>query len=158
MSEDTLFLWQSMVVGSSITFLYDWFRIVRRVIPHRQWVVSLEDLIFWLFCTVSVFWWMYRVTNGGMRWFAVAGALTGMCLYKSLISRFLVTYASKLLQCILRILGKALRILLRPVSVIGKGLAKRGSVISQKRRKIAGNLKIRLKNWFKVLKIRLCKR
>jgi len=158
MSGDTLFLWQSVAVGIGITFLYDWLRILRSVIPHRQWAVSLEDLVFWLFCTISVFWWMYRVTNGGMRWFAVAGALVGMCLYKRLVSGLLVTYVSKLLQCILRILGKGLQILLRPVSVVGKELAKKGSAISQKRRKITGNLKIWLKNWFKVLKIRLCKR
>lgn len=158
MSEDTLFLWQSVAVGIGITFLYDWLRILRRVIPHRQWAVSLEDLVFWLVCTVAVFWWMYRVTNGGMRWFAVAGALTGMCLYRRLLSEFLVTYVSKLLQCILQILVKGLRILLQPLCAVGRSLAKKGSSFSRKRRKITGNLKIWLKNWFKVLKIRLRKR
>jgi len=158
MSEDTLFLWQSVLVGIGITFVYDLLRIVRRVISHRQWVVSLEDLFFWLCCTVLVFWWMYRVTNGGMRWFAVAGALTGMCLYKRLLSVPLVTYISKLLQGILRIVGKAVRLILRPLSAVGKSLERKRDTINQRRRKITGNLKIWLKNWWKVLKIRLCKR
>ena len=158
MSEDTLFLWQSVLVGIGITFVYDLLRIVRRVISHRQWVVSLEDLFFWLCCTVVVFWWMYRVTNGGMRWFAVAGALTGMCLYKRLVSVPLVTYVSKLLLCILHIVGKVVRLLLRPFQAVGKSMARKWEVFSQHRRKITGNLKIWLKNWWKVLKIRLCKR
>lgn len=158
MSEETLFLWQSVVVGIGITFVYDWFRIVRRVIPHRQWVVSLEDLFFWLFCTFFVFWWMYRVTNGGMRWFAVAGALAGMYLYKRLISVLFVAYVSKLLRCILGILGKGVGLLLRPLCAIGKRLVRKRDALRQRRRKIAGNLKIWLKNWWKALKIRLCKR
>lgn len=158
MSEETLFLWQSVVVGIGITFVYDWFRIVRRVIPHRQWVVSLEDLFFWLFCTFFVFWWMYRVTNGGMRWFAVAGALAGMYLYKRLISVLFVAYVSKLLRCILGILGRGAGFVLRPVCALGKSLVEKRDALSQRRRKIVGNLKIWLKNWWKALKIRLCKR
>lgn len=158
MSEDTLFLWQSVLVGIGITFVYDLLRIVRRVISHRQWVVSLEDLFFWLCCTVVVFWWMYRVTNGGMRWFAVAGALTGMCLYKRLVSVPLVTYVSKLLLCILHIVGKVVRLLLRPFQAVRKSMARKQEAFNQHKRKIAGNLKIWLKNWWKVLKIRLCKR
>ena len=158
MSEDTLFLWQSVAVGIGITFFYDWLRILRRVVPHKQWVVSLEDLVFWLICTVTVFWWMYRVTNGGMRWFAVTGALVGMCVYKRLFSEFLVTFVSKLLKAILQILGKGLRILWRPFGVVAKSLAKKGSTLGRKGRKITDNLKIWLKNWFKVLKIRVRKR
>lgn len=158
MSENTLFLWQSVAVGIGITFFYDWLRILRRAVPHRQWVVSLEDLVFWLVCTIAVFWWMYRVTNGGMRWFAVTGALVGMCVYKRLLSEFLVTFVSKLLKGILQILEKGLRILLQPFGAVGKSLAKKGSRLAGKQRKIAGNLKMWLKNWFKVLKIRLRKR
>ena len=158
MSEDTLFLWQSVAVGIGIVFFYDWLRIFRRVVSHKQWAVSLEDLVFWLVCTVMVFWWMYRVTNGGMRWFAVTGALVGMCVYKRWFSEFLVTFVSKLLKGILQILGKGLRILLRPFVAVAKSLEKKGNAFRRKGRKIAGNLKIWLKNWFKVLKIRVRKR
>lgn len=158
MSGDTAFLLQAVGMGIGITFLYDWLRIFRRVLPHRQIVVSLEDLFFWIFCTMYVFWWMYRVSNGGMRWFAIAGALTGMGLYKKFISRLLVTYVSLLLKRVLEIIEKILRILLRPVRYLGMEIGQKRKAFSRKRRKVAANVKIWLKNCLKVLKIKLSKR
>lgn len=158
MSGDTAFLLQAVGMGIGITFLYDWLRIFRRVLPHRQIVVSLEDLFFWIFCTMFVFWWMYRVSNGGMRWFAIAGALTGMGLYKKFISRLLVTYVSLLLKRVLEIIEKILRILLRPVRYLGMEMGQKRKAFSRKKRKVAANVKIWLKNCLKVLKIKLSKR
>lgn len=158
MSGDTAFLLQAVGMGIGITFLYDWLRIFRRVLPHRQIVVSLEDLLFWIFCTMYVFWWMYRVSNGGMRWFAIAGALTGMGLYKKFISRLLVTYVSLLLKRVLEIIEKILRILLRPVRYLGMEIGQKRKAFSRKKRKVAANVKIWLKNCLKVLKIKLSKR
>lgn len=158
MSGDTAFLLQAVGMGIGITFLYDWLRIFRRVLPHRQIVVSLEDLFFWIFCTMYVFWWMYRVSNGGMRWFAIAGALTGMGLYKKFISRLLVTYVSLLLKRVLEIIEKILRILLRPVRYLGMEIGQKRKAFSRKKRKVAANVKIWLKNCLKVLKIKLSKR
>ena len=53
MSKDTLFLLQAVGVGAAITFLYDWLRTIRKVIPHKQIVISLEDLLFWIFCGIQ---------------------------------------------------------------------------------------------------------
>ncbi|MBQ7775170.1 MAG: spore cortex biosynthesis protein YabQ [Lachnospiraceae bacterium] len=138
-----------------ITFVYDWLRIVRRVIPHKQFVVSLEDFFFWVFCAIYVFLWMYRFSNGSMRWFAVAGALFGMYLYKKLLSGFLVTYVSKLLKYILGLLGKVLSLCFRPLRFIGRKLSKVQSKARKHRRKLLGNFKIWLKSRLKALKIRV---
>lgn len=157
MSEDTIFLLQAFATGAMITFVYDWLRILRRVIPHKQFVVSLEDFCFWVFCAVSVFLWMYRVSNGSMRWFAVAGALFGMYLYKKLFSRILVTYVSKLLQFLLRLLGRVLAFCLRPVRLAGHKIGGLHGKARCYRRKILENFKRWLKSHLKALKIRLTK-
>ena len=103
---------QAVAAGVMIPFVYDWLRILRRGIPHRPFVVTLEDFFFWVICSIAVFLWMYRVSNGGMRWFSIAGALTGMFLYKKICSDLLVTYAAKLLTLILKLLGKIIVIIL----------------------------------------------
>lgn len=158
MSGDMAFLLQAICVGSLIPFLYDGLRILRRVIPHRNWVVSVEDLLFWLLCTWYVFLWMYRVSNGGMRWFAIVGALMGMCVYKRLISGFWVEGVSRLLRFLLDICGKVLSVLLRPMVYCMKKTGIAYGKVSQKRRKVIGNLKIWLKSFLKALKIRVCKK
>lgn len=158
MSKDTLFLLQAVGVGAGITFLYDWLRTLRRVIPHKQFAVSLEDLIFWIFCAIQVFLWMYRVTNGGMRWFAVVGALAGMWLYKKLFSRIFVKGSSWVLSRILVILSKVLGILLKPLKWILSRMRTAGSRLGREKKKILGNFKIWLKSRLRALKIRVSKR
>ncbi len=158
MSKDTLFLLQAVGVGAAITFLYDWLRILRRVIPHKQFAISLEDLFFWFFCAVQVFLWMYRVTNGGMRWFAVAGALMGMWLYKKLFGRIFVEGFSWLLSRMLAILAKVLRVLFKPLKWILARMKSVGGQFSKRKKKIMENFKIWLKSRLRALKIRVCKR
>ncbi len=157
MSEDTIFLLQAFVIGAAIPFIYDGARIFRRVIPHKQILVSLEDMLFWLVCAFYVFWWMYRASNGGMRWFAVAGALFGMYLYKRLVSGWFVTYVSHLLQYLLHILGRILAIVLRPIAFIGKKVKFARKKVHGRVKKLTGNLKLRLKSCLRAIKIRLCK-
>lgn len=43
------------VTGAVITFIYDQIRIVRRVLPHGSVLVAIEDLLFWLFAGIVIF-------------------------------------------------------------------------------------------------------
>lgn len=158
MSGDTAFLCQAFVVGVLITFTYDWLRILRRVIPHKQIGISMEDLFFWLLWGGAVFLWMYRISNGGMRWYAVAGAMLGIWLYRKLFSGPFVKISERVLAMLLKILYRVLAFLLRPLGYIWKRLVGIKVHLAGKRRKVAGNLKIRLKSYLKALKIRLSKR
>lgn len=89
------FLVHSFWFGIYITFIYDIIRIIRRVIRHGKLWISIEDLCFWIYCGIEIFLLLKRESNGILRWYAVAGALTGMLLYRKLISRFLIKYVSR---------------------------------------------------------------
>ncbi len=157
MSRDTVFLLQAIGAGVLIPFVYDWLRIFRRVVPHKQLVVSLEDFFFWVICAISVFLWMYRVSNGSMRWFAVAGALFSMYLYKAWFSNFFVKHIAGLFCRVLGILKKILYRLLAPVRFLGGKVHKAGQKARQHRRKFFGKCKIWLKSRLKVFTIRITK-
>lgn len=98
MESENLFLLHSVVLGIYLTFLYDNIRIFRRVIPHNTFVISLEDIIYWVYLAAEVFLLMYRESNGLMRWFSVLGAMAGIFLYEKLFGRYYVYYISQLLQ------------------------------------------------------------
>lgn len=158
MSANTVYLLQAFALGAVITFTYDWLWILRKVVCHRQFVINLEDIGFWLLWGLLVFIWMYRVSNGGMRWFAVGGAVFGMCLYRGLISDFFVKGMSFLLEKILHILSKVLRQFWRP---IGHGMRKAGSCCKRtgrKSRKLLGRFIFWLKIKRKAFKMRIEKR
>ena len=143
MANENIFLFYALIMGIFITFLYDILRIFRRVCPHSNFWVSVEDICFWLYCAAEVFLLMYHESNGTLRWFAVMGALAGMMLYKKLISPFFVKYMSLWLCRLLQTVGKLTRFLLRPFASMAKAfrkfLGKTNKSVSR-RRKSAGRL------------------
>lgn len=158
MSGDSVFLLHALLTGVFITFVYDGFIILRRVIPHKSFVESLEDLIFWIFCAIYVFSLLYRESNGTLRWFAVVGAMAGMILYKKTVSGILVKGATWLLSKVLWAFGRVLAFLCRPIGFLWKKVRRLHQHLQLRRRKIQGNLKIWLKSNLKALKIKLSKR
>lgn len=157
MSENTIFLLHAFYVGLVIIFVYDWLLVLRKVFVHGGGLVSLEDLGFWIFCALYVFSWMYRESNGTLRWFAVAAAFTAMFLYKKTLSPLFIQGASGLLLLLGKLLSAFLRILLTPIRRLRRRAGRIGSRIMSRKRKIMGNCKIRLKSFAKALKIRLKK-
>ncbi|MCM1567958.1 MAG: spore cortex biosynthesis protein YabQ [Roseburia sp.] len=101
MVSENEFLLHALIMGIFITFVYDILRVFRRVFPHNAFWVSLEDIIFWIYCAEEVFLLMYHESNGNLRWFAVIGALAGMLFYKKCISPLFVKYAAMLIGWLL---------------------------------------------------------
>lgn len=159
MVSETDFLLHSLLLGVFITFVYDLLRIFRRVVPHARFMVSLEDLGFWVYCGAQVFLLMYRESNGTLRWFAVFGALSGMVSYKKIVSPWLVKYASLGLGKALGFLGKALKWLCRPIGFLcrkaGKNASRAGGRLHRLGKKFGRAVKMRLTFFLKVFKMNL---
>lgn len=115
MTSETDFILHAFYMGIFITYVYDILRVLRRVIPHPDFLVSLEDMGFWVYCALKVFLLMYRESNGTLRWFAICGALMGMFLYIKLVSPLWMKCATLLLGKIMEILFKILTFMLKPV-------------------------------------------
>ncbi len=143
MGSENTFILHAMYIGFYITFVYDLLRIFRRVIPHKAIFVSIEDLLFWVYCSITVFLLLYREGNGTLRWFAVAGALVGMLLYKKLFSGLLVNYLSKFLQKLLLIVKK----ITSPVVAGASNVSRKGArmvIRTTKRRLTIGKKLLRM--------------
>ncbi len=163
MATENEFLLYALFMGIFITFIYDLLRILRRVVPHNDFFVSLEDILFWIYCAVKVFLLMYHESNGTLRWFAVLGAVAGMLLYMKLVSPLFVKYVSMLLQKLLHFVCRVVGFLLRPFMRLAGRLreklaraARRRAVKLQKKRELnRGILKKKLTSLRKVLKMDL---
>lgn len=159
MENENIFLLHALLMGIFITFVYDLLRIFRRVVPHASFFVSLEDLVFWVYCGAEVFLLMYRESDGSLRWFAVLGALFGMFLYKKLVSRLFVKYVSLFLNKLLEILRKIFKFICRPFCFAGrkagKTAYKAGGGIHRLLRRMGRAVKNRLTIFLKMLKMSL---
>lgn len=120
MASENEFLLHAFFMGAYITFVYDILRIIRRVIPHGRFWVSVEDIVFWIYCAAEVFLLMYYESNGTLRWFAVFGALVGMLLYKKTLGILFVKYISMWLQKLKDFVVKIGRIVLAPFLAAGR--------------------------------------
>ncbi len=161
MADENIFLLHAFLLGVFLTFVYDQLRILRKVVPHNGFLVGLEDLGFWAFCSVEAFLLMYRESSGKLRWFAVGGALAGMFLYLKTASPILVKYVSLFLGKVLGMIGKVARFLGKPFFLAGRKAGRMCAQIRQsaarKRKSFARNVKKGLTRRVKVLRIFLTK-
>lgn len=158
-TEEVIFLLHSFLLGIVITFVYDLFRIFRRVIRHGILWISLEDLFFWILTAVGIFYLLHYENNGAFRWFAILGAGVGMFLYKKTLSEPLVQLVSKLVN---RLLGLGVRILRRLLAPFRALFRRLGIWAGRFTRRVKRELRIRrrainyrLTAWRKVFKIKL---
>ena len=154
---EVTFFYHSFLAGIVITLIYDGFLVVRRLYRHSLFLISLEDLFFWIGCAIGVFYLLYDENNGILRWFAILGAAMGMLLYKKTISPFLIKFTEKILQGLIRILCSVFAFLFRPVVFLSRKGKKLFKAALSKGAKIGKYTKNQLTQRQKILKITLCK-
>jgi hypothetical protein len=120
MVDENVFLAHAFFIGIYITFVYDLLRILRRVVPHSSFWVSVEDLAFWVYCAGKVFLLMHHESDGTLRWFAVLGALVGMLLYRKTVGALFVKYMSLALIKVRDFCIKICKMVCKPFCAAGK--------------------------------------
>lgn len=92
--EFTVFL-SSICTGVLVSAVYGVIRVIRRLIPHSLFWISIEDLIYWVWFGIYVFIELHRTCSGRIRWFFVAGIGIGMGGAGFLIFKFIKNYIDK---------------------------------------------------------------
>lgn len=132
----------SFGVGILLMFSYDVLRIFRQIIHHGTFSLGLEDVIYWLACSLVVFAMLYRENDGLLRWFVLAGIALGMMVENHFLSPYIVRLISRVIKKILFLMGKFLKFISGPM----RAAAKRG-------KKVCIFLKKQLKKIGKAIKI-----
>lgn len=94
--EKELFVFlQASLAGNLIYLVYSAIRVVRRIVKHNLFFVSLEDLIFWIGTGIYLFVKIYQTSNGSIRWYFVIGVLVGAILTHLINSKITKKYIAK---------------------------------------------------------------
>jgi len=78
-------LWYGVVLFG----VYDGLRIFRVMIRHRNWMVGLEDIAFWIWAAFYLFSHFFRDTYGTVRGYQLLGVGTGGIIWEYGCGRFL---------------------------------------------------------------------
>lgn len=140
---EAVFFGMSLLVGMGLRVVYDVFRIWRRVIKHGNFWIGIEDMFYWIFCTIAIFLLLYRENDGMLRLFAFIGILCGMGIYHILLSRYVLKFFVWLLNGVLVKIRGVSRVVFGPFIKIG--------------RKILVFFKKWLKKIYKAIRMGLCK-
>ncbi|MDE6972355.1 MAG: spore cortex biosynthesis protein YabQ [Lachnospiraceae bacterium] len=154
---EVMFFFHSFLMGIVITFVYDGFLVLRRVIRHNLLLISLEDMVFWIACAIGVFYMLYEENNGVLRWFAVFGAALGMIVYKESISSLIVNFLSKVLSGFIHLWIKVFGLVFRPVCILGRKACRFLGKFLRKGKRAGKSMKKKLTKDAKLLKITLCR-
>ena len=149
------FLLASVCLGAGIAFVYDCLRIFRRVAAHGIFWVSVEDLAYWAFVSISIFCLLYYENNGAFRWFSILGAGGGMAVYKALLGRFLVEYLSRFLLWAKRLWRRFWTWALTPWRMVRRFLGRRAHAGARRAKSTGRLLKKRLTVQARLIKIEL---
>lgn len=148
--EELALLSYFFLVGVFLAASYDVLRILRGIIPHGSFLVNLEDLLYWIYVAVVVFVKLYDKNDGRLRGYVFGGILVGMVVYAGSFGRICVP--------------KLIRILQRICGVLMKPLHHMAAYLRKERRKgqdFCGKVwtcqKKRLKKFWKMVKMSLCK-
>ncbi len=121
------------IAGVLLAFLYDLFRLKRRIVRTTPALVHIEDILYWLCAAVILFLFSYGLSNGETRVYFYLGSFLGG-----------VTYLGLLSHPILWMLTTIIRILLWPFCEIIKFLKPIFRVILILFGKVKGKIKNRI--------------
>ena len=88
----------AFVNGALITIVYDLLRIFRRIIPHGNLWIGIEDFFFWIWTTLWIFSVLYRENDGNLRLYTLCAMALGMIVYHKYVGEPLVKLVGKLLK------------------------------------------------------------
>ena len=113
-----IFLW-AIPVGAAIMAVYDLFRILRLAFPHRDWMVFLEDVCF--FVLAGMITWSYLLENcrGELRAFVFAAELIGAVLWFVSCGKIVLSAAEKIIRLVRFLLRN---LVFRPIKLICRGI------------------------------------
>lgn len=115
--QSTVFLC-SILMGSVLSFLYDIFRVTRKEIGHKNFVVMIEDILFWIICTAFMFVFLFNINSGQVRAFIFLGAAIGCILYYLTLSKLIMKLFSIIIGILRKIIMSVYNIILKPFIVI----------------------------------------
>lgn len=118
--------------GALCGFLYDLFRILRRVHRTGGVMTVLQDSVYWLVNIFLVFGLILYANDGSLRWYVFFALLAGVVLYELLLSKWVISFSVVILNFFKKVLKILLKIIFYPVFLVYRVLYRPISFLKKK--------------------------
>ncbi len=113
MLDETFMFLKSVVYGALLLCSYDLIRAFRATWKHKNFLIAVGDLLFWLVWGIFLFSRIYKWNNGILRWYLFVGWFLGALIYYVAMSPMVFKIVCFLL--------KRLKMCFSWVNILGKG-------------------------------------
>jgi len=131
MANQTTFFMLTLLIGVVSGFIYDIFRIMRKLVKHPDILIQFEDLLYWLVVSILVFYFILHRNSGEVRVYAIIGVFSGMCLYFITLSILVIKVSVFIIEIIKKIISTAIYLMLFPLKLLVKLLTPYGQAIKK---------------------------
>lgn len=107
-----------VIVGIIISFLFDIFRIFRKVYKFSNMLIYMQDILFWLLTGIIILQAIFKFNSGDIRIFLFLGIFVGVFIYISLFSIYVIKIGSFILKLINRLIRKLINVFEVPICKI----------------------------------------
>ena len=107
-----------VIVGIIISFLFDIFRILRKVYKFSNMLIYMQDILFWLLTGIIILQAIFKFNSGDIRIFLFLGIFVGVFIYISLFSIYVIKISSFILKLINTLIRKLINVFKVPICKI----------------------------------------
>lgn len=115
----------SVILGAYLGILYDIFEGMRLATKHKNWIIWIEDFVFWILAAFTTFCTLYKFNYGIIRGYFFLGVGIGVAIYKITFSKMVVWILSYVWAVVFVLFVLIYRIILKPIGRIIKTIINR---------------------------------
>jgi len=119
-SKEVFILLSSSLSGALISVIFDLFKLLRKKAHTGTILSAIHDIVFWIIATAIMFFTVFYVSNGRLRWYQFLGAISGSLLYFLILSRPLSFFLERFFDIFFKFFEFFLKILLTPLKITYK--------------------------------------
>ena len=116
-SQSELFL-VSVQIGVVIGIIFDAIRILRKSIKHPNFIVQIEDMIFWVLSGFTGFYMLYNCNYAEIRPYILLGILMGVVFYFLTFSMLITKVMIRIIEFVKTVLHKVYILIIKPIRVM----------------------------------------
>lgn len=143
----------TVYAGFIIGFIYDCYRMVRKITKPGIWMTGIMDLLFWIVMGTLSFLVIFYVNDGEVRIYTIAGFAIGWALYALTLSSYIMKALTWIYTTLARIIRWLVSLILWPFRLLGKAfgyplrwLKKTISVLSCKMKRLLARITFKKRN------------
>ena len=104
-SQSMLFL-ASVEIGVLMGVLFDLIRIFRKILKHPNFLVQIEDMLYWIICALLGFYRLYICNYAAIRPYICIGIILGAVFYLLTFSIIFMKIATAIIKYVKSLVSK----------------------------------------------------